>query len=123
MIFFVGAGCGPWGDFGMTNLVTITCSECGHTAEVELPGGSGSRSFRCSVCNGKGAIQPRDLSGVVAAEYVCAGCAVELSPTTLRQIGGQLYCVKCANNAESGKKRFVEKAWNDFKGPTSWGKH
>jgi DNA-directed RNA polymerase subunit RPC12/RpoP len=104
--------------------VRVTCTSCGHTAEVKVPHGRGGRTFRCSVCKGEGEVQ---LKGSAAAPppdgYVCAGCAVELTPKTLRQISGQIYCVECASKVETGQKRFTKKAWNDFKGATSWKKH
>jgi hypothetical protein len=105
------------------DAVNVYRPKCGRSAEVVPPREMGRRSFRCRVCDTIGVIQPKASIPVPPDDYICAVCAVEITPTTLRQINGQTYCVKCASKVEKHQKRLTAKSWNDFKDEKHRKKH
>ena len=101
--------------------VTVKCLSCTNTKTLRVKEVKG---FTCKECGYKGTvINDVPANAVADSQMLCCRCAEELDAKTMRQINGQIYCVKHASELDGNNKKLSKKQWNDWKGAMSWGKH
>jgi hypothetical protein len=85
----VRAGCSRFGcsrnegETAVKQRAIIECTDCGHSAEIEIPAAS-TRRFRCSRCGGPGVVQEASLSnaGLRPASSRSAGAPLSQAKQT-----------------------------------------